>query len=112
MKSLMTLRHLLRVEVIEQPPSDFIDQEPEAKVICTVWGHVATLRDNQRLQNALADRVITHKITTRWDPRIPTDWQNMQLIDETHQDRQYNVVGFINIDELDERIEFDALEAR
>lgn len=112
MKSLKNLRHLLRVEVMEQPPSDFIDMEPEPKVICKVWGYVATLTDSQRLQSSLAERIISHKITTRWDPRIPTDWQNMRLIDETHEDRQYNVTGFINIDELDERIEFEALESR
>ena len=95
-----------------QPPSDFIDLGPTWELICELWGHVSTIRDNERIQQQLAEHVISHKVETRYDPRVPRDYETMRLVDVTDGDRKYNISGWINEDELNQRLQFLCLEAR
>ena len=111
MKSYKSMRNHLWVETYQQPQDDFSELLPEPVAVCDVWGHIETITERQRVQNSLAERVVTHKITTRYDPRIPTDWQTMRLVD-ANSGRAFNVVGFTNVDELNDRLEFEVAEAR
>ena len=105
------MRNHFWVEVYQQPEDDFSDQLPEPVSVCDVWGSIQTLTDRQRVQNSLAERVVTHKIYTRYDSRIPITWETMRLVD-ANTGREFNVIGFTNIDELDLQMEFEVAEAR
>lgn len=111
MKTLQSMRNHFTVQVSVQPRDDFRDRGPHWDDVCDIWGHISTINERQRVQNLLAERVVTHRITTRYDPRIPETWETMRLLDQ-NTGRAFNVIGHTNVDERDEKMEFETAEAR
>jgi hypothetical protein len=64
------------------------------------------------VQNALAELVITHEITSRWDGHIPTENVQLRMIDLTANGKIYNVRTWVDVDEMHDRIEWECVEAR
>ena len=105
------LKHYLRLYKQVHPADDFTTTAATWTTVCDLWGAVKSLRSEQRLQNALADQVITHQITTRYHPDIPTTNETLRLTD-LRTDKVYNVGGHVNVDGENERVEWDVAEVR
>ena len=112
MKTIPSLRHYLRLERFVHPDDDFVTTDGEWVEVCRLWAAVKTTRAEQRVANALVDRVITHTITTRFDPRVLMTNESLQFVDVNCSDKVYNIAGFVNVDELDDQIEWECVEMR
>jgi len=115
--NLPPLRHFMRLEQLDQYENDFVDYGGAWEYVCDVWAHVKTTRADQRVQNKLAELVITHTITTRWDHRIPLDNVKLRMRDLTNADaigngKVYNVRTWVDVDEMHERVEWECVEVR
>ena len=102
----------MQLEVLDQSENDFIDYEGSWVPVCELWASIKTMRSDQRVQNKLAELVITHAIVTRYDSRIPVSNEKLRMIDLSNNGKQYNVRTFVDVDEMHERIEWECVEVR
>ena len=112
LKNIPSLRHYLRLQRFKHPADDFDSTDGKWVTECEIWGHVATTRAEQRVQNALVERAVSHTITTRWHHQVPTTNEALRLVDLTCDSKIYNVQGWTNLDEANEFIEWETTEMR